>query len=55
MGIKNTKTYKRGYLDGYTAGLERAAEICDPFQFENACDRVVAREIAAAIRKELEK
>jgi len=34
---------------GRKTGLKEAAEICDPFKFDNACDRVVAREIAAAI------
>jgi len=38
---------------GRIAGLEEAAKICDPFKFDNACDRVVAREIAAAIRERI--
>jgi len=44
---------KAGVDEGHTIGLEEAAEICDPFKFDNACDRVVAREIAAAIRERI--
>jgi len=41
------------YDIAYKKGLEEAAEICDPFKFDNACDRVVAREIAAVIRERI--
>ena len=59
LGIKNTKTYKRGYLDGYTAGLERAAEIVEAKErnrYDNVGDPRVSRfdsYYAAAIRKEI--
>jgi len=68
VGIKNTKTYKRGYLGGYTAGLERAAEIAELMTREcpspncSQCEVVadcMQKEtgfcIEAAIRKELGK